>query len=121
MPGQYSFITFRTEDWRIEKFIGRDGKSYQVTGYVDDGNGGLRCPTEICGALCCVKINWKGVNGQRCEFLTDDLRCMFQAERGMACKPMSCAAWPKQQLDVDFVNERWAQGAKRCCLKVEEV
>lgn len=113
-----STVLFNAEDWSVKGITDRDGKAKKVIGFIVDQDGRQRCPTEKCGALCCVEINWKGENGKRCEFLSDDLGCMFHEERGMSCKPVSCAAWPRQQLDIDFVNERWADGEKRCYLKV---
>lgn len=118
MAAEESFVTLRIEDWRVVEIVGRDGHRYEVTGYV---NG--QCPTEKCGALCCQKIPWDGRMGAGpCEFLNQDtLKCKLHEARGPACKPLSCWLWPVRPGDVASINERYADGEKRCYLDLVRV
>lgn len=120
---RYSFVTLRTEDWSQTGFVGRDGKSYRVEGYVEDGKGGWRCPTEKCGALCCQAIPLIGpLSEAPCGFLNQQtLCCSLQERGGRSAKPVSCIVWPRTQADVDLVNARFAEGDRRCYLKVVPV
>lgn len=90
-----------------------DGVTHRVEG---------ECDTSKCKAMCCQVMNWRGRVGERCEFLQDDLRCMFHAA-DVHCKPISCYLWPTKQVDIDSTNalaERFDM-AERCLLKVVEV
>jgi len=114
----YSFIKFRTEDWRQEELIGRDGKRYRVEGYVDG-----KCPVDKCGGLCCEKVPLLGQMDQGpCEFWNEGTKlCHLHERGGIGVKPLSCVSWPRSQLDIDTVNERYAVGEKKCYLKVVEI
>lgn len=117
---RYSYVTLRTEDWTQTEFIGRDGRRYRVEGYVQDSNGEWRCPTEKCGALCCQVIPLIGpLSAAPCQFLNQDtLKCSLHERGGRASKPVSCLVWPRTQGDVDMINARFADGERRCYLKV---
>ena len=119
----YSFVTLRSEDWRQTEFIGRDGRCYRVEGYVPDGKGGLRCPTDVCGGLCCEAIPLIGaLSDAPCRFWNAETKgCGLEEQGGKAAKPVSCLVWPRRQADIDMVNERFGQGERRCQLSVVEV
>jgi hypothetical protein len=103
-----------TDTWSMREFTDRDGTTWRVVG---------QCDTARCGAVCCKVADWTGVVGTQCEHLQDDLRCRPHAQRGMACKPLSCALWPLRQGDVDCVNalaKRFGF-SQRCHLELVEV
>ncbi len=119
---QYSYVVLRTENWDQMKFVDKDGQQYEVQGYVEDENGQVRCPTEKCQALCCQAMPLIGPVGTSCEHLNQDtLKCGQQEKGGRSCKPISCVVWPRRQLDIDTLNDLYAQGEKRCYLKVVKV
>lgn len=92
-----------------------------VTGLVPAANGGMRCQTEICGAICCKTWSFRPDTPGPCEFLTEDLQCELHLVGGPPCKPMGCAQFPLSQADVDGMNAQLeALGVpERCLLGVE--
>lgn len=90
------FVIVNTNDWQQGTFVDRDGTCWRVVG---------ECDTDRCGAVCCKVADWRGRVGSRCELLRDDLRCSPHAERGPACKPVSCLLWPLRPIDVTKTNE----------------
>lgn len=90
--------------------IDNDGVKYRVEG---------ECDTSICKAMCCQVMNWTGKVGEKCEFLGDDLKCMFH-KQDIHCKPVSCLIWPTKPIDIEKTNEfaeRYGM-QERCLLKV---
>lgn len=88
-----------------------------VSGYVSDGKGGLRCPTEICGAVCCKATHYvPGLQGP-CSHLTADLLCGLHG----GGKPAGCATYPLSQADIDKINEQAERAGfpERCQLRFE--
>ncbi len=107
-----TLITVRLQDCDWGEFT-HDGVKHKVDG---------ECNTDVCGAMCCKVMNWKGVVGERCEFLDDDLKCMFH-KRDVHCKPISCYLWPTKQVDITTTNDlaKRFNMKERCLLKVVEV
>ena len=86
-----------------------------VLGYIDG-----KCPTDKCGAFCCKKASCFPDKPGPCEFLQDDLLCYLHVHGGRSCKPRGCNDYPRNQRDVDLMNERnGAVGEFRCWLRVE--
>lgn len=112
-------VTLSTEDWSLRALTARDGRRLRVEGYRDG-----RCPTEICGAVCCRVMDQWGRAGTCCEALDrESLSCRPHARGGPACKPLSCWLWPLGPADIDKVNElaqRFGH-AGRCQLRIVEV
>ena len=96
----------------------RHDEGVKVLGYVWDGKGGRRCPTEICGAYCCKTGSLFPMDKPPCPYLTDNLACLFQDKGGLAAKPFGCVSFPRSQADID----RMSQGATvGCQLRIEEI
>lgn len=117
---KYSFVTLRTGDMKQVSFLGRDGHEYRVEGYVDG-----KCPTDICGGVCCKTSSLNGVVGKGpCEhFDKTEMNCSLHARFGIGVKPISCVIWPKSHIDIDTVNKQAERlGLKgRCQLKVVRI
>lgn len=104
-----------------------DGSRWKVEGYVVDKDHNnrpyLRCPTEICQAVCCRVANLRGRVGEgACEFLGNDHKCNLH-RMGLGCKPISCVLWPTKTQDVETANslaERLGLPG-RCQLRVVEI
>lgn len=91
----------------------------KVYGYVWDGKGGRRCPTEICGAYCCKTASLFPSEKPPCPFLTERLSCSFQDKGGMGAKPYGCVMYPRSQADIDSMNKDAPEGGG-CQLRMEK-
>ena len=94
------------------------GKRYRVEGYVDG-----KCPTDICGAVCCKVCNLQGRVGEGpCEFLDSDDLCRLH-KMNVHCKPVSCLVWPTSQESIDGANKLAERlgFAGRCQLRMVEI
>jgi len=89
-----------------------------IEGYIAT-DGGLKCQTDICGAVCCRSAHFRPDREPPCEYLTDHLTCELHDVGGKACKPLGCAEYPRSQVDIDMINELAEQGgfAERCLLR----
>ena len=90
-----------------------------ILGYIAT-DGGMRCPTDICGAVCCKATHFRPDKRAPCEYLTDKLTCELHDVGGIKCKPMGCVEYPRSQRDIDAIN-RLAESAgftERCQLRV---
>lgn len=109
----YSRVVLRIEDWSILEQTDRAGETWRVEGMVAG-----RCPTEICGAVCCRTADLLdgAVGSGPCRFLNEEtLGCRLH-EKGRACKPIACLVWPVRQGDIDSTNEKAARlGFKERC------
>lgn len=90
-----------------------------ISGYIATDRGD-RCPTDICGAVCCRASHFRPDKGPPCEFLTDQLSCELHDAGGIKCKPWGCAEYPKNNADIDSINKQAeAHGfTERCQLRV---
>lgn len=85
-----------------------------VVGFLIATDGQARCPTEICGAVCCKATHYiPGLPGP-CEHLTESLQCELH-DNG---KPGGCASYPRNQADIDKINEQAERAgfSERCQL-----
>lgn len=88
-----------------------------VVGYVLDETLGWRCPTEVCGAVCCRATHYiPGLPGP-CDHLTAGLKCSLH---GTADKPAGCQNYPRNQADIDKINEQAERAgfSERCQLTI---
>lgn len=90
-----------------------------IKGMAPAKNGGYRCPVEICKAACCRAMSFRPDKPGPCEFVTDGHECKLHLIGGLACKPLGCVQYPKDQADIDAMNEKLeAAGiAERCQLE----
>lgn len=94
------------------------GTRLKVLGYVWDGKGGRRCPTEVCGAHCCKTGSLFPMDKPPCQFLTAGLSCSFQDKGGLAAKPFGCVSYPRSQEDIERMNKGVKIG---CQLRIEKI
>ena len=93
-----------------------------IKGYISDENGNIRCPTEVCNAVCCRSSHFvPGIPGP-CDFLnTCTNRCGLHELGGPKAKPVGCFEYPRNQADIDSIN-RQAEAAgftERCQLVID--
>lgn len=100
----------------------------ELKGFVNDGEGGRRCPTEKCGAICCTVGNPFAENlfqkldpAISCQFLEKDFGCQLQRTGGRMYKPLWCSIWPRNQGDIDEFNRLFSTKTQKCLLYFEEV
>jgi len=77
----------------------------KVQGYILLEGGGVCCPVDKCGAICCKVQNIFSGEALPCSFLTDDLLCFFHKVGDYTCNPYCCALFPENQNDIDVVNK----------------
>ena len=77
-----------------------------IKGYIIASDGGLSCPTDICGAVCCRATHFRPDRPPPCEYLTDSNSCELHDAGGKACKPVGCAEYPRGQADIDGINRQ---------------
>ena len=110
-------VELTEENGRPVEVRHQNGQRFKVLGYVWDGKGGRRCPTEVCDAHCCKTGSLFPNMPPPCEFLTDELSCSFQDRGGLAAKPFGCVSYPRSQHDIDNMNKDAPEG-KGCQLRI---
>lgn len=92
-----------------------------VEGYIIATDGKQQCPTDICNAVCCRATSFRADKPGPCEYLDQDRNlCTLHSIGGQICKPYGCYVYPRNQMDIDVVNQQaeLAGLSERCQLKV---